>query len=59
MKMSKLTSNILESKQETIGSKYPFFFRNGTVQYHEFPLNGLISYKMDDNFFFMKMIFTI
>ena len=54
MKMSKLTSNILESKQETIGSKYPFFFRNGTVQYHEFPLNGLISYKMDDNFFFMN-----
>lgn len=54
MKMSKLTNNILEAKQETIGSQYPFFFRNGTVQYHEFPLNGLISYRMDDSFLFMS-----
>ena len=40
---------ILEKKVETIGSKYPFVFRNGAVGYKEFPVEGLISYNMDEN----------
>jgi hypothetical protein len=42
----------LENKVDTIGSKYPFFSRNGTVGYKEIPISGLISYHMDpDNYF--------
>ena len=47
-KVSKYSKTILESKQETIGSKYPFIFRNGQVDYKEFSISGLISYIMDN-----------
>jgi len=43
-KVSSFKNDILESKIDTIGSKYPFFFRNGHVHYKEFPISGLISY---------------
>lgn len=46
-KVTSFKSNILESKLDTIGSKYPQFFRNGTVQYKEFGLSGLISMTQD------------
>ena len=52
-KVSSYKIDILEAKLETIGSKYPFFFRNGNVYYHEFPISGLISYQMDDNQLFL------
>ena len=52
-KVSTFKVDILESKSETIGSKYPFIFRNGNVYYKEFALSGLVSYQMDDNEFFM------
>ena len=48
-KVSSFKQTILEQKMDTIGSKYPFFFRNGNVKYREFPLNGLISFNMDDD----------
>lgn len=47
-------TDILESKTDTIGSKYPYIFRNGTVYYKEFPISGLISYQMDENYQFIK-----
>lgn len=40
---------ILENKMETIGSKYPFIFRNGTVNYTEFSISGLLSLLGDEN----------
>lgn len=40
---------IMESKVETIGSKYPFIKRNAYTNYKQFPISGLISYFMDDN----------
>ena len=43
-----------ENKKNTLGSKYPFFFRNGRVDYKEFPISGLISYLSDDNSYFMS-----
>ena len=43
-----------ESKMDTIGSRYPFIFRNGTIEYREFPIAGLISYKVDNNEMFMN-----
>lgn len=52
-KISSMKDNILETKSNTIGSKYPFITRNGRVNHKEFSLSGLVSYQMDDNKFFM------
>ena len=53
-KVSSFKVNIPEQKLETIGSKYPFIFRNGNVYYHEFPISGLISYQLDEAKLFLK-----
>lgn len=47
-------TDILETKTDTIGSKYPYVFRNGMVYYKEFPISGLISYQMDENYQFIN-----
>lgn len=43
-----------ETRSETIGSKYPFFFRNARIGYKTFPVSGLISMLVDENQFFVK-----
>lgn len=53
-KVTSFKADIQEQKIETIGSKYPYFFRNGIVNYKEFPIAGLISYQMDENEEFMS-----
>lgn len=53
-KVSSFKVNIPEQKLETIGSKYPFIFRNGNVYYHEFPISGLISYQLDEAKLFLN-----
>lgn len=53
-KVSSFKNDILESKTDTIGSKYPFIFRNGHVNYKEFPISGLISYWSDEENLFMS-----
>ena len=55
-KVSSIKNTILESKLDTLGGKYPFFFRNGNVKYKEFPISGLISMLMDENEEFMSGI---
>ena len=55
-KVSTFKPTILENKLETIGSKYPFIFRNGNVNYKEFAISGLISHLMDDDELFMQGI---
>jgi hypothetical protein len=40
---------MLESKVNTLGSKYPFIFKNGYVDYKEFPISGLLSLVSDEN----------
>ena len=47
-KVSSFKKDVLETKIDTIGSKHPFIFRNGNVNYKEFPISGLISYLMDE-----------
>lgn len=51
-KVSSFKNTVLESKLDTLGSKYPFFFRNGNTYYKEFPISALISMLADDNEFF-------
>ena len=57
-KVSSFKNYILETKVDTIGSKYPFFFRNGSVKYKEFPINGLISCLMDEEQLFVENEFV-
>jgi hypothetical protein len=39
---------------DTLGGKYPFIFRNGNVNYKEFPISGLITLLSDENSLFME-----
>lgn len=52
--ISSLKTTIQEQKVDTIGSPYPFFYRNGTVKYTEIPISGLLSYLEDENQLFMS-----
>ena len=52
-KISSFKTDLLESKIDTIGGKYPFIFRNGNTYYKEFPISGLISYLSDNDQLFM------
>ncbi len=45
--MSSFKHTTLTSKQDTLGSKYPYLTRNGNAYYAEFPITGLISFQMD------------
>lgn len=54
-KVSTFRNTILESKTETIGSQYPYFSRNGNVNYKEFTISGLISYLTDEDENFTTM----
>ena len=53
-KVSSFKDTLLESKMNTIGSKYPFVFKNNMVQFKEFQISGLISYQMDEENLFIK-----
>lgn len=53
-KVASFKTTLQESKTDTIGSKYPYFFRNGNVSYKEFPISGLLSYFIDDNELFIR-----
>lgn len=50
--VSSFKTQLAETRSETIGSKYPFFFRNARVGYKTFPISGLVSMLSDDNEFF-------
>ena len=52
-KITSFKETLLEQKTNTLGGKYPFFFRNGNVGYKEFPISGLISYHSDEEELFL------
>ena len=47
--MDSFKINRYDSKVDTIGGKYPIISRNSSVDYKTFPINGLISFWMDDD----------
>jgi len=51
--VSSFKTQLAESRNETIGSKYPYFYRNAMVGYKIFPYSGLISMLSDDNELFV------
>lgn len=52
--VSSFKTQLAETRSETIGSKYPFFFRNARIGYKTFPISGLVSMRTDDNQFFIN-----
>ena len=52
--VSSFKTQLAETQTETIGSKYPFFYRNGKIGYKTFPISGLLSMLTDDNQWFTK-----
>ncbi len=52
--ISSFKHTLSESIIETIGSKYPFFKRNGNVNYRQFPISGLITHFCDDKGIFLN-----
>lgn len=52
-KVTSFKETLLEQKTNTLGGKYPFFFRNGILKYKEFPISGLISYHSDEEELFL------
>lgn len=54
-KLSSFKHTILSSKQDTLGSKYPYLSRNGYANYAEFPISGLISFQMDPDQTFLQI----
>lgn len=55
-RMGSFKIQVQDSKTETIGSKYPFITRNAEVYYRTFPIEGLISFWMDENDLFLQSI---
>ena len=56
-KISSFKNTLLESKIDTLGGQYPFFFRNGNIFYKEFPISGMISLLTDENHDFINGIY--
>lgn len=52
--VSSFRRNLLESKTDTLGSKYPFIRRNGNVNYRQFPITGLITSFCDEEGIFLN-----
>lgn len=52
--ISDYSYNIVETKVDTIGSKYPIIIRNGNTKYRTFPLAGVITFNMDENKLFIS-----
>lgn len=52
--VSSFKTQLAESRTDTIGGQYPFFFRNARVGYKVFPISGLLSMLIDDNELFLN-----
>lgn len=53
--ISSFKHDVLRTKQDTLGSKYPFLSQNGIAYYAEFPMTGTISFHMDEDQTFFKL----
>lgn len=54
--MDNFRYQIYDSKIDTIGGKYPTIARNSNVYYKTFPINGTISFNMDENELFTNKL---
>lgn len=47
-KITNFKTTKIDSKQDTIGGKFPYIFRGANTNYKEFTISGLISYTADE-----------
>mgnify|MGYP007000557953 CR=1 FL=1 len=52
--VSNFSKTVVENKVDTIGSKYPYFYRNAQVGYKTFSLSGTIHSLIDENYIFLN-----
>ena len=52
--ISNFSKTVVENKVDTIGSKYPYFYRNAQVGYKTFSLSGTIHSLIDENYIFLN-----
>ena len=53
--ISNFKVNVADTKSDTLGSKYPFFKRNGAMEYKSFSISGTIHSYMDNyNIFYSR-----
>lgn len=52
--ISSFKKTMIESKTDTLGSKYPIIRRNGNVGYRQFPISGLITFFCDEEGIFLN-----
>lgn len=52
--LNNLKTNVLETKTDTIGGEFPYFYRNGSVKYKQFNLSGLITAFCDEDGIFIN-----
>lgn len=52
--ISSFKKTLLESRTDTLGSKYPVIRRNGNVGYRQFPISGLITAFCDEEGIFIN-----
>ena len=52
--ISSFKTVVQDTKKTTLGRQFPFVLRNGVLNYKEFPINGLISYLMDNDSLFIS-----
>jgi hypothetical protein len=45
---------LLETKVDTLGSKFPYILKNGNTEYKEFTISGLLSYLSDEKEYFIN-----
>lgn len=53
--ISAIHETLLEQKVDTIGGRYPFFTRNGSVRYRDFQIGGLITLQVDEQRLFSPL----
>ena len=53
--LGSVKSNFSDAKVNTLGGKYPFITRNGNMNYKTFPVNGLITFNMDEDNLFASL----
>ena len=52
--VTNFSKTVAENKIETVGSKYPFFFRNANIGYKTFSVSGTIHSLTDENYIFLN-----
>lgn len=52
--ISSIQSTFLDTKIDTIGSKYPFIIRTGAVGYKQFSISGLITFFCNEEGYFLN-----